>query len=73
MLEAFPFSEMEVSAVCFHLSAAAAAERSGGGGGGIGLVEMDLVGVRSLLFSKVGGLSDLLSPAMMASTCRKNP
>ena len=36
------------------------------------LVEMDLVGVRSLLFSKVGGLSDLLSPAMMASSCRNN-
>ena len=25
-VEAFPFSEMEVSAICFHLSAAAAAE-----------------------------------------------
>jgi hypothetical protein len=32
---------------------------------------MDLVGVRRLLFSEVGGLCDLLSPAMMASTCRK--
>ena len=38
----------------------------------IALVEMDLVGVRSLLFSQDGGLCDVLFPAMMASTCRNN-
>ena len=38
----------------------------------IALVEMDLVGVRSLLFSQDGGLCDVLLPAMMASTCRNN-
>ena len=36
------------------------------------MVEMDLVGVRSLLFSQDGGLCDVLLPAMMASTCRNN-
>ena len=69
VLEAFPFPKVEVSAVCFHLSAAAAAERSRGESA---LVELDLVGVRSLLFSEVGGLCNMLSPAMMASTCRKS-
>ena len=34
------------------------------------MVEKDRVEVRRLLFFKVGGLCDLLSPAMMA-TCRK--
>ena len=33
------------------------------------MIEVGLVGVRSLLFPEVGGLCDVLSPAMMASTC----
>ena len=50
---------MEVSAICFHLSAAAAAaaaagSRGGGGGDPLIFVELDLVGVRSLPFSNLG-------------------
>ena len=45
---------------------------AGGRWGGVVVVELSLVGVGSLYFFRDGGLCDLLSPAMMASSCRNN-